>query len=390
MARVSSATCLALLALTLTTGACTGEDKPSPAANGGLQTVGHYGGDDKGKGQYSPYALAPNGDMLVGFMPDSNHPERLMGGTTQMGWRVGEEVTPISVPKSGAYRQTIAADIDGEAVVWRQTASTRLDIEDWVILATTDHKNAHIVASNTEYYKTDSPPLFNPDHHPLAVVGDQVFWSVVDWPTARPESPKTNPGKYPGRQTYRVLRRSISGKGPVREVAEGAYGPSGAHDRLVYIDDARLRTGRNSGEVRIMEMRESNSGQEIHSLGQLTKGAGIPTACGGEGYTAWIRSRSTRAELEILLEGGDQPRRVPLETTASAATLACGDGFVTWGRDRNRALLHDIPSGKTTVLQATASSSQPLVAGHMVAWPGAIDQSRGVQWSIGTWTAFPQ
>ncbi|WP_191563574.1 hypothetical protein [Janibacter melonis] len=369
----------------------TGLWTPTSSTDGDLTRLGLYGGPVKGGGSASIAAISSSGRFITSIRPDTGTSGPLLTGTTQMGWWLpGEEPTMITAPKPPGPSQLVAADAHDDTVIWRETRSTNLEAEDWRILAQSPVGGpaAQVIASYDNYYGADVVPMFNDDPHPLALVEDRAYWSIRDWPTDAPNAPEQRGGLYPDRPTYRILTAPVDGSKKTSQVALGAYGPARAGDRLIYIADDRLITGRTSGIARIVEAGDLRS-RTVRQLRASTYATRITMTCGTSTYIAWAATEHGKDVISILPRDEMHPRRIPLRSTGGSTEISCGDSFITWGRGSGRGdatlYLYDIATKKKTELGTTRAYGRVRAQGDTLAYPEKTDGSRPARWVVATW-----
>lgn len=358
----------------------------TPSDIEGLQLIATYGGT-RGGVTRGVRGVGADATVLVSATEGAG-PGPALRGSPGLAWVRHGEQRQITAPTAPWPTQLVASDADGSAAVWRETRSVNLDAEDWRILGLDDGGDAHVVATHTDYYGSDVVPPFNPDPHPLALAGDTVYWSIVDWPTSDRRSPQQHGGRYDDRSTARILSAPLDGGGPITEVAEGAFGPAdGGGGRLLYIEDERLRTGEDEGEIRVVELE--GGARRVVSTTRATAGHGVRTVCGGDGYTVWALDRGRAAdEIRVAVDGEERPRVIRLRTRGGGPEVACGDGFITWGNGSSKGdpglYLYDLDSRQQHRLGQTRGYGETEAAGDVLAWPGEM-KGGTTTWTIARW-----
>lgn len=363
---------------------------PTTSTDGNLHRLGLYGGPTKGGGTAAITGVSSSTQLVTRAEPKPGATGPLLTGTTKVGWLVDDRPIPIAAPAPPGPSQLVAADVHDDTVVWRDTRSTNLEAEDWRILAQSPDggPDARVIASYDDYYEPDDVPMLNPDRHPLALVGDRAYWSIADWPTEDPHAPRRRPGLYPDRPTHRILSTSIDGSEPIQQVAHGAYGPARAGDRLLYIADDRLETGRSSGTVTITEVDGARS-RAVHRLDASDETTSITMTCGTDTYVSWAATVRGRDEINVLVDGEARPHRIPLRSTGSVTEISCGDRFVAWGRGSGRGdpglYLYDVPTKHKANLGTTQAYGRVYAQGDTLAYPEKTIGTRPGRWVVATW-----
>lgn len=350
----------------------------------GLTMIANYGGENSGA-MRSVQAVGPQG-LVVATEFSIGDPNVDLLGNPRL-WQVRDGLGSMtSAPDPTGTSQVLYAVTDGDQLLWRETHSSNLDEEDWLIVVSDADGDASVIADSATFYTTDSMPAYNPDRHALAMAGDRAYWSVTDWPKNwAPDAALA--GLYDERRTHRILSRALDGTGEITEVAEGAYGPSSAGSRLLFIEDDRLRTGEGQGDTRVIQIEDGRR-TVLATTPDAPTGSGYVMTCGTDEYTSWADfDPSGQGTITIRDIDSDDVQELSVDAKGQIE-LSCGDGFVSWGRGSGEGdaqlYLHDIAAEETHVLGETKGYGKTYAGGDTISWPGEM-VGRTVEWSIATW-----
>ncbi|MBW3086910.1 hypothetical protein KEM60_03139 [Austwickia sp. TVS 96-490-7B] len=258
-------------------------------------------------------ALASTGRVLA-FHATRSEGQRLGRGHAVLIDKSGHRDLPEDL--AGPPRQAVSATSAGGRFVWRETSSTRMDDEDWRIMASDDNVSPLMIGDSQSSAKAGllSPVLPDSDAS-LATDGTSAYWTA-----GTPAAPGTRPGP------SRLFAAPVDGNTAPRVLARSVFSPVWDGSRLLAVDaDPAL----DRHEVHLTSIDRATGARHPIPGPRLRDRESLSSFCAGPEMVAFGLAGPDPGRGRLIVRRNGQDLDVPL--AGGNAHVVCGTGFVAWG-----------------------------------------------------------